>query len=128
MKALTPLLLLFLFALRLAAARGDDQPAAKNTDRCLSPYFLVKGAAENAEAFPLRSTKVTSELAGPVAEMIYRGEPLHPALVAEWRHDWGQAWDEAAVVVPGLLLAVELLSYGWGLIFLGLAWRRRGGF
>lgn len=69
MKALTPLLLLFLFALRLAAARGDDQPAAKNTDRCLSPYFLVKGAAENAEAFPLRSTKVTSELAGPVAEV-----------------------------------------------------------
>ena len=39
-------------------------------------------------------------LAGPVAEMIYRGEPLHPALVAEWRHDWAQAWDEGAGVVP----------------------------
>lgn len=34
---------------------------------------------------------------------------------------------QAAIVVPGILLAVELLSYGWGLIFLGLAWRRRGG-
>lgn len=34
---------------------------------------------------------------------------------------------EAAAVVPGLLLAVELLSYGWGLVFLGLAWRRRQG-
>ena len=38
-------------------------------------------------------------LAGPVAEMIYRGEPLHPALVAEWSQDWRQAWDEAAIVV-----------------------------
>lgn len=39
-------------------------------------------------------------LAGPVAEMIYRGEPLHLALVAEWSHDWSQAWDEAASIVP----------------------------
>lgn len=38
-------------------------------------------------------------LAGPVAEMIYRGEPLHPALVAEWSQDWQQAWTEAAKVV-----------------------------
>ena len=34
----------------------------------------------------------------------------------------------SAAVVPGLLLAVELLSYGWGLVFLGLAWRRGGRF
>lgn len=27
-------------------------------------------------------------LAGPVAEMIYRQQPFHPALVAEWRSDW----------------------------------------
>lgn len=32
----------------------------------------------------------------------------------------------SAAVVPGLLLAVELLAYGWGLIFIGLAWRRLG--
>ncbi len=31
-----------------------------------------------------------------------------------------------AAIVPGLLLAVELLSYGWGLIFLGIAWKRGG--
>ncbi|MFT4150726.1 MAG: DUF308 domain-containing protein [Paracoccaceae bacterium] len=30
----------------------------------------------------------------------------------------------SAMVVPGLLLAVELLSYGWGLVFLGIAWKR----
>lgn len=39
-------------------------------------------------------------LAGPVAEMIHDGEPLHPALVAEWSADWQQAWEEAAPIVP----------------------------
>lgn len=38
-------------------------------------------------------------LAGPVAEMIYRGEPFHSALVAEWSDDWRQAWAEAAGLV-----------------------------
>lgn len=57
------------FCLRLgAAAPGDDSPVP-TTDRCLSPYFLVQGAAENMEAFPLRSTQVTAELVGPVAEV-----------------------------------------------------------
>jgi len=32
----------------------------------------------------------------------------------------------SAIVVPGILLAIELLSYGWGLVFLGLAWKRGG--
>lgn len=32
----------------------------------------------------------------------------------------------SAIVVPGLLLAVELLAYGWVLVFVGLAWRRLG--
>jgi len=31
-------------------------------------------------------------LAGPVAEMIYRCEPLHPGFVPEWSLDWQQAW------------------------------------
>lgn len=43
---------------------------------------------------------VVVALAGPVAEMIYAGEPLHPALVAEWSQDWRQAWDEALRIVP----------------------------
>jgi hypothetical protein len=34
-------------------------------------------------------------LAGPVAEMIYRSEPLHPGLVPEWSEDWKQAWATA---------------------------------
>ena len=35
-------------------------------------------------------------LAGPVAEMIHRGEPLHPGFVAEWASDWSAAWQAAA--------------------------------
>ena len=32
-------------------------------------------------------------LAGPVAEMIYRQEPFHPAVVAEWQQDWITAFE-----------------------------------
>jgi uncharacterized membrane protein HdeD (DUF308 family) len=32
----------------------------------------------------------------------------------------------SAAFVPGVLLAIELLSYGIGMIFLGLSWRHRG--
>ena len=39
-------------------------------------------------------------LAGPVAEMIYSGEPYHPGLVAEWAADWTEAWEVAARLVP----------------------------
>jgi ATP-dependent Zn protease len=35
-------------------------------------------------------------LAGPVAEMIYSGEPYHPGYVAEWAADWKAAWEAAA--------------------------------
>lgn len=34
-------------------------------------------------------------LAGPVAEMIYSGEPYHPGWVAEWAGDWHSAWQAA---------------------------------
>jgi hypothetical protein len=39
-------------------------------------------------------------LAGPVAEMIHRGEPYHPGFVAEWAADWREAWEAAAGLVP----------------------------
>ncbi len=38
-------------------------------------------------------------LAGPVVEMIYRGEPLHPGFVAEWADDWRKAWDAAEPIL-----------------------------
>lgn len=39
-------------------------------------------------------------LAGPVAEMIYSGNPFHPGLVAEWAADWRDAWEYAALLHP----------------------------
>ncbi|MEY4176504.1 MAG: ATP-dependent zinc metalloprotease FtsH [Planctomycetota bacterium] len=37
-------------------------------------------------------------LAGPVAERIYREEPFHPGMVAEWAEDWRVAWEAAATL------------------------------
>ncbi len=48
----------------------------------------------------LRERMVLVALAGPAAEMIYRGQPLHPGLVAEWASDWTAAWDAAAALLP----------------------------
>lgn len=39
-------------------------------------------------------------LAGPVAEMVYREEPFHPATVAEWRSDWQLALEAVQHVQP----------------------------
>lgn len=44
----------------------------------------------------LREWQLQVALAGPVAEMVYRGEPLHPLHVPEWQLDWNTAWDLAA--------------------------------
>jgi Ca-activated chloride channel homolog len=49
-----------------AAVVSFGEPVA---DRCLSPYFVVKSGGENAADFPLQSTRVTAEIAGPVAEV-----------------------------------------------------------
>lgn len=43
---------------------------------------------------------VQVSLAGPVAEMIYSGEPEHPGLVPEWSADWRDAWNAAAITWP----------------------------
>jgi len=43
---------------------------------------------------------VEVSLAGPVAEMIYSGEPYHPGLVAEWAADWQEAWESASLLHP----------------------------
>lgn len=43
---------------------------------------------------------VQVSLAGPLAEMIYSGDPYHPGLVAEWAADWRDAWEAAAILRP----------------------------
>ncbi len=54
--------------------------------------------------------KVATMLAGPVAEMIYRGEPLHPGFVAEWKQDWDQAWEIASQLHPSERLRLQFLE------------------
>jgi len=44
----------------------------------------------------LQENAILVSLAGPVAEMIHRGDPFHPATVAEWRQDWELAWQSAS--------------------------------
>lgn len=44
--------------------------------------------------------QVLVALGGPAAEMIFRGEPLHPGYVAEWAEDWRDAWACAAPIFP----------------------------
>ena len=39
-------------------------------------------------------------LAGPVAEMIYSGDPYHPGVVPEWAADWRDAWQAAESLFP----------------------------
>lgn len=46
----------------------------------------------------LRQKSTLVALAGPVAEMIYSGEPYHPGFVPEWSSDWKLAWDASATL------------------------------
>lgn len=46
-----------------------------------------------------RERAIQVSLAGPVAEMLYSGDPFHPGLVAEWAADWQAAWVFAEALV-----------------------------
>ena len=55
-------------------------------------------------------TAVQVSLAGPVAEMIYTGDPYHPGFVAEWAADWRDAWEAAVPLHPGERQRLEYLE------------------
>ncbi len=57
-----------------------------------------------------RKRAISVALAGPVAEMIHRGEPFHPAFQAEWSQDWNVAWDLAARLHSGEPQRVRFLE------------------
>ncbi len=63
--------------------------------------------------WPVRRTLVDELsviLAGPVAEMIYRSEPLHPGFVPEWCLDWKQAWTLARPHAASDVKCLEMLE------------------
>ncbi|HTN75180.1 MAG TPA: hypothetical protein VL096_08035 [Pirellulaceae bacterium] len=49
-------------------------------------------------------------LSGPAAEMIYRGEDLHPAQLPEWSADWHEAWTVAAEIHANERLRLAFLE------------------
>ena len=53
---------------------------------------------------------VQVSLAGPVAEMIYSGDPYHPGLIPEWAADWREAWSSAALFHPDERKRMEYLE------------------
>ena len=60
---------------------NDDGP-----DRQGDTPVLWRGAGIGDKDFAVMAVQVS--LAGPVAEMIYSGDPYHPGLVGEWSADW----------------------------------------
>ncbi|MDA8743984.1 cell division protein FtsH [Rubripirellula amarantea] len=57
-----------------------------------------------------RQREIMTILAGPVAEMIYRGEKLHPATYGPWQHDWDTAMSIASDVVRHPVKCTRLLE------------------
>ena len=72
---------------------NDDGP-----DRQGDTQVLWRRSTISDKEFASKSVQVS--LAGPVAEMIYSGDPYHPGLVAEWAADWREAWNWAMHLHP----------------------------
>lgn len=70
---------------------NDDGPRREGDTQ-----VLWRRSTMSDRQFAAHSVQV--HLAGPVAEMIYSGEPYHPALIAEWSADWAGAMIAAAAL------------------------------
>jgi ATP-dependent Zn protease len=73
---------------------NDDGP-----DRQGDTQVLWRRSGVSEKEFAKKVVQVS--LAGPVAEMIYSGDPYHPGLVVEWSADWRDAWEAAVLLHPG---------------------------
>ena len=73
---------------------NDDGPQRQGDTQ-----VLWRRAGLSERQFAQCSVQVS--LAGPVAEMIYSGDPYHPGLVAEWAADWRDAWGAAIILHAG---------------------------
>ncbi len=49
-------------------------------------------------------------LSGPVAEMLYTGDPYHPEFIAAWADDWQTAHELAMPLFPDLSKRIEYLE------------------
>lgn len=69
----------------------DDGPL-----RSGDTQVLWRRSRDGDREFAAKAVQVC--LAGPVAEMIYSGDPFHPGMVPEWAGDWRDAWQAAALL------------------------------
>jgi len=69
----------------------DDGPQREGDTQ-----VLWRRSRDGEKEFAKKAIQVS--LAGPVAEMIYTGEPYHPGHIAEWAADWNEAWTAAALL------------------------------
>lgn len=81
----------------------DDGPAREGDTQVL---WRRSGISE--KDFARKVVQVS--LAGPVAEMIYSGDPYHPGMVAEWAADWREAWEASVILHPGERQRLEYLE------------------
>lgn len=72
---------------------NDDGPARQGDTQ-----VIWRRSTLSDKEFATRAVQVC--LAGPVAEMIYSGDPFHPGLVPEWAADWRDAWNSALLLHP----------------------------
>lgn len=72
---------------------NDDGPKRQGDTQ-----VLWRRSGLSDKEFAQKAVQVS--LAGPVAEMIYSGEPYHPGLVEEWAADWHEAWHSALLLHP----------------------------
>lgn len=81
----------------------DDGP-----DRYGDTQVLWRRSQFSEKELAQRTVQVC--LAGPVAEMIYSGDPFHPGLVPEWAADWQGAWESAILLHRGERQRLEYLE------------------
>ena len=82
---------------------NDDGP-----ERFGDTQIVWKRSRFSEREFQERAIQVS--LAGPVAEMLYSGEPYHPGLVPEWASDWQAAWEMAEALFPAPRKRLEHLE------------------
>jgi hypothetical protein len=84
---------------------GDDDDLPRRFGDCRVNWGRVNDRCDWQ-----RLREVMTVLAGPVAEMIYRGERLHPALYGPWIDDWRMAWTCAEPIAADPLARTRLLE------------------
>lgn len=71
----------------------DDEP-----QRFGDTQILWRHSSTSDQRFAEITVQVS--LAGPVAEMIYTGDSIHPGVVPEWAADWRDAWNAVVLLQP----------------------------